>query len=79
MGRRVDESFDILTSNLIWLRKCHCLSKKKMAKILGIGVRTLCELESGKVPPRLSIEFLFVIHNEFGVMPGQLIGERLEK
>lgn len=49
----------VFCRNLRNLRKAHGLSKKKMAGILGIGVKSLTLLEHDIIPPRLGCEMLF--------------------
>jgi len=43
-----------LCRNISYLRKKHNLSKSKMAKILGISVKSLNLIESGVIPSRLN-------------------------
>ena len=49
---------EVLTHNLLWLRKKHGYSQKTMAQIMGIGVTSLRRLERGELPPRLTIDCL---------------------
>ncbi len=60
---------EIFMFNVVWLRKEYGLSKKKMAKILGISAGTLNKIEKGELPPRLSVEIVFNIYNYFGILP----------
>ena len=54
-----EESTNILCKNIKILREKNKLSKKEMAKRLGIGVIALSKLESGILPKRLSVKILF--------------------
>lgn len=63
---------ETLTHNLRWLRGRYGYSRKKMAGILKIGVGSLSRLEQGEMPPRLNIDFLFVIRDQFGITPSAL-------
>ena len=56
---QTDESFLIFCGNLRRLRGTHGLSKKEMAGIPGIGVKSLTLLENNIIPPRLGCELLF--------------------
>ena len=62
----------ILCQNIKSLRQKHNLSKKEMSKILGIGMKTLNQIENGILPPRMSCEPLFRIQSHFGIRPQQL-------
>ena len=50
------EELDNLLYNIAWLRRTEGLSKREMAKRLGVGRKTLDLMERGEVPPRLSYE-----------------------
>ena len=45
-------------ANIRFLRNNHELSKQNMARILGIGVKTLTAMEAGVVPRRLGSSVL---------------------
>ena len=68
---------DIFLQNIIWLRKHYGLSKKEMAKKLGIGIWTLNKIEKGELPPRLKIDVLFYIYKEFGISMSEMLSVRL--
>ena len=59
----------IFLYNVAWLRRKHGLSKKDMAKILGISTATRNKIEKGEMPPRMSVEIVFNIYEYFGVLP----------
>lgn len=63
--------------NVVWLRKQHGLSKKQMAKILGIGIGSLNKLENGELPPRMSIRILDRIQKYFGISKADQFAKRL--
>ncbi len=62
----------IFCANVKELRKKNNLSKREMAKRLGIGVKSLTLIENGIIPPRLNCEILFYIRKSFGVKPSDL-------
>ena len=64
--------------NVRLLRRRAGLTKKEMAKRLGVGVGSISMLEKGVVPKRLSCEVLFRLALEFGVSPTDLLKKRLE-
>ena len=72
-------SLDIFLWNVAWLRKQHGLSKKMMAQLLGISVRSLNLIESGVVPKRLDVSVLLMIRDRFGIQPKDLFEQRLEE
>lgn len=52
-----DNEIDIFLKNISYLRKHNKLSKRKMAEILGIGVKSLNKIENGELPPRIGVNF----------------------
>ena len=68
----------ILCKNIKYLRFQHNLSKKEMAKKLGIGIASLSKIESGILPPRLTHELLLLIHEHFGISPHKILTEEIE-
>ena len=69
----------VLCKNLRELRKALGLSVKSMAKRLHISAQTLLSLENEKLPPKLSVSFLFRIEEEFGISPKDMFLEKPEK
>lgn len=67
-----EQKMRTLCENLRLLRKKHGLSKVKMAKILGIGVRMLTNLEQGVVSRRLGGSMLYNAGEYFGVRADDL-------
>lgn len=70
-GDKMNDKTELLIfcENVKRLRKIHKLSKKEMAKKLGIEVKSLSLIESGTLPPRLSCKVLFRICYYFKVKP----------
>ena len=64
---------DIFLYNVAWLRKHYGLSKKEMARKMGIGVGSLNKIEKGELPPGLKIDVLFNIYKEFGIFMSEVI------
>lgn len=69
MDRKYETDAELLylCRNIKYLRNVHKISKKEMASILGIGVKSLRLIEKGIVPSRLSSEVIFNLHKNFGV------------
>lgn len=63
--------------NLKYLRKSNGISKRKMAKLLGIGIGSLNKIESGKLPPRLGVSVFFDVQRLFGITPQEQLSSRL--
>ncbi len=59
-------------SNVKMLRKANGLTTQEMAKILGIGTKSLSMIEQGALPKRLSVDITFEIYKNFGVNPKDL-------
>ena len=62
-----NEVIKYLSYNISYLRKSNNITKREMAKILSIGIKSLNKIEQGIIPPRLSVEVLFRIRDYFGV------------
>lgn len=43
--------------------------KKKWRKSWGIGVKSLKLIESGSLPPRVSVRVVYMIYENFGILP----------
>ncbi len=71
------EELDNLLYNIAWLRRTEGLSKREMAKRLGVGRKTLDLMERGEVPPRLSASVIFAVEKRFGVGRSALLSRRL--
>ncbi len=67
MEREAGERLRDFMKNVAWLRSQYGLSKRQMAKRLGVGVGTINKMEQGRFPPRLCISVLYKIYSEFGV------------
>lgn len=68
-----------LICNIVFLRKHFGISRKRMAKLLGIGVATLQKLEQGILPPRLGVDIFFHIQRNFEIAPVTILTRRLEE
>lgn len=75
MTVRTDTELRNVTQNLIWLRAHYGISKKKMSRLLGIGIGSLNKLESGIVPERLGVQLFIHIHKQFGISPAVMLGQ----
>ena len=69
---------EILAHNLKWLRKQYGLSKRKMAACMGIGLRSLNQLEAGIIPPRLKVSVFYPLYEYFHVTPSQLLTQWMD-
>lgn len=63
----MNEELGEFMRNVAALRKNNGLSKRRMAALLGVSVRTLNMLESGVFPPRLRVDVVFRIQKHFGI------------
>lgn len=68
-----DEQIKNFCANVKNLRKKYGLSKKEMAKILHIGVKSLTVIESGTLPVRLSANIVIQIYRSFGILPSDVM------
>ena len=74
-----DKEITNLLYNIKWLRKRDKLSKKQMARILGIGMVSMNKIEKGKVPYRLGANVIIAVYQHFGILPTVLFEKRLDE
>lgn len=74
-----NEVIKYLSYNVLYLRKKHNITKKDMARILGVGIKTLNKIEHEILPPRLSVDILFKIQKRFGISVSSLVSEDISK
>ena len=67
------------SDNIKQLRQSHNLSKKSMAKIMGIGIGSLNKLESGILPPRADVQCLLNLNKHFGISISELFVSHSEE
>lgn len=72
MREQLDTEIKQFLLNIAYLRKCHNLSKKEMARILGIGIGSYNKIEQGKLPKRLTTDVIFNITDYFKIPPARL-------
>ena len=65
MNKPTEIYLENIMHNITYIRKTLGISKKKMAEILGLGVGSLEKIEKGILPPKLSVEILFNIRENF--------------
>ena len=63
----------IFLENIKRLREEKGYSKREMAKRLKIGLYSINKIESGELPPRLSIDVLDNIEKEFKIYPADML------
>ena len=68
-----------LCHNIRYLRESHNLSKKQIAKILGIGIKSLTLIESEIMPLSVNCSILYNIKIHFKIPIPQLFEEDLSK
>lgn len=78
MKEIINEEIKNLINNIVQIRKEYGLSKKKMAKTLGISIKTLRKIENGEFPPNLSVEVIFEIYDNFEITPKELFKRRFD-
>ena len=74
-----DKEIDNLLYNIMWLRKKEKLSKKEMARILGVGMVSINKIEKREVPQRLGASIVIAIYEYFGILPAVLFEKRLDE
>lgn len=74
-----DKEIKTLLHNLIWLRKDNNFSKEDIAQLLKISVKDWEEIEKIKLPKSLTVEIFYIIFEELGIYPSDLIYKELWK
>ncbi|MBQ8338309.1 MAG: helix-turn-helix domain-containing protein [Oscillospiraceae bacterium] len=77
MSIDIEQELGIFCENVKRLRQREGLSKKEMAKKLGIGVKSLTLIESGIVSKRLGANVLLNILNNFNIYPSDMFSRRI--
>lgn len=72
MREQLEADIKQFLENIVYLRKYHNLSKKKMAQILGIGIGSYNKIEQGELPERLNVDVIFNITEYFKIPPARL-------
>ena len=70
---------EIFLRLIVWLRKHYNLSKKEMAKKLGISIWMLNKIEKGELPVGLRIDILFCVYKEFGIFMSDMLSVQLDQ
>ena len=70
-----DREISVFCANVRRLRTENGLSKREMARKLGIGVKSLSYVEQGTLPPRLNCSVLLRIEHSFGVKAADMFRE----
>ena len=76
MDHSVEKAIDNLIHNTMWLMESRGLSKKEMAKMMGISISSLSKIEKGEFPMRLGSRILCKMHESFSVTSDELMCRR---
>ncbi|MBR5535077.1 MAG: helix-turn-helix transcriptional regulator [Clostridia bacterium] len=66
---------EIFCNNIKRLREKHKLSKKEMAKKLGISTYSLRIIEEGRFPEKLTVDIFGYLMDEFKILPSEIFAE----
>lgn len=69
----------IFCENIRALRAARRLSKREMAKVIGVSAATLNRLERGSCPPHLSAGVLLRLSDAFGISTDDLFSDQLKR
>ena len=68
----VKNELEIFMENVVFLRKTHGFSKRKMAELLCISVAALSKIENGVFPKKLDVDVVWQIFDVFNIPPGRI-------
>lgn len=74
---QADKNLLLLCENIKFLRAKNNLTKKEMAEKLGIGVKSITQIEFGILPRSVNAITLFKIHKEFDISIENLLETRI--
>ena len=66
-----DKELLVLMKNIKYLRLKNGLTKREMAKIIGVGIKTLNQIEKEEFPKRFTVRILYGISEHFGILPSK--------
>ena len=72
----IDQEISAFCENVKKLRSKNELTQDEMAKMLGISLEELSELEGGIIPKKLDVSLLFKIYDVFGIYPKEMFAKR---
>ena len=73
MRMTTQDEYKNVCDNIRHLRMRHGLSRTAMARRLHVSLKTLDALESGNFLERVGVNFLFYVHDAFGISPKELL------
>ena len=68
-----EKQLKIFCDNVKYLRKSNGISAREMCRILKISTRSLNRLESGEIPPKMSVSVILRVADYFGQRPCRLL------
>jgi len=68
---KTDKELLVLMKNIKYLRIRNGLTKKEMAKIIGVGIKSLNKIEKEELPKRFTVKILYRIYEHFGILPSK--------
>lgn len=73
MNQEINYELKALTQNITNLRQKNKLTKKEMAKLLGISIYSLNKIEEDILPHKITIDILIKINSNFGISPHEIM------
>ena len=74
-----NDVMEVLSYNISYLRKEYNLTKLNMAKIMGVGIKTLNKVEKGILPAKLTVDFLFRIQKYFNIPVSVIVSKKINE
>ncbi len=68
----------IFLENVVCIRKYYGIPKKRMAQLLGIGIKSLNKIEAGECPLKMGADIVFNIYKNFRITPREMFEGRLD-
>ncbi|MBR5247240.1 MAG: hypothetical protein IKV25_07720 [Clostridia bacterium] len=74
-----DKEIETMLHNLIWLKRDNNFSKEEIANLLEINVADWEQIEKSVLPKNLTVNVFYIILENFGIHPSDLIYKELWK
>lgn len=72
----MSKELENITHNIAWLRKKNNITKKQMAILLGMSVRSLSKIEKGESSRKLNLNTIFDIICLFNISADELFNTK---
>lgn len=77
--KETDRAIANIMHNVVYLRKKNGYTRKQMAEIMGVSMRTMYMFENGIHPPRLSCNYIYYLSKHFNIPIAYFFEKRFDE